>query len=81
MSIFINTFGLEEEIDIQSLELEGIQELVGGYFEQINVEGGLLMVNEDAIARNLPINEKASTLAGQSIRGNAIFATHEEVAS
>jgi hypothetical protein len=77
MARLINSFGLEEEIVLESLDQ--IQELIGGYFEQINVEGGLLMVNEDA--RNLPVNEKASILAKQQIRGNVIFATHAEVAS
>lgn len=79
MATFINSLGLEEEIELESLEQ--IQELVGGYFEQINVEGGLIMVNEDGIAKNLPLNDKASVLAKQTIRGNVIFATHEEVAS
>ena len=79
MARFINTFGLEEEIVLESLEQ--IQELIDGYFEQINVEGGLLMVNENAIEINLPVNEKASILANQPIRGNVIFATHAEVAS
>ncbi len=79
MARLINSFGLEEEIVLESLDQ--IQEFIGGYFEQINVEGGLLMVNEDAIARNLPVNEKASVLAKQPIRGNVIFATHAEVAS
>jgi hypothetical protein len=79
MAILINSFGLEEEIVLESLEQ--IQEFIGGYFEQINVEGGLLMVNENAIETNLPLNDKASVLAKQPIRGNVIFATHAEVAS
>jgi hypothetical protein len=79
MARFINTLGLEEEIVLESLEQ--IQELIDGYFEQINVEGGLLMINENAIEINLPVNEKASILAKQPIRGNVIFATHAEVAS
>lgn len=79
MAILINSLGTEEEIILESLEQ--IQEFIDGYFEQIHVEGGLLMVNEDAIERNLPVNEKASVLAKQPIRGNVIFATHAEVAS
>ncbi|MFL9456035.1 MULTISPECIES: DUF3846 domain-containing protein [Nostocales] len=79
MAKFIDISGTEKEINLESLEQ--IQEFIGGYFEQIDIEGGLLMVNEDAVEKNLPVNGKASTLAGQSIRGNAIFATHEEVAS
>ncbi|MBD2629650.1 DUF3846 domain-containing protein [Trichormus variabilis] len=79
MATLINSSGLEEEIVLESLEQ--IQELVDGYFEQINVEGGLLMINEDGIAKNLPLNDKASALAQQPIRGNVIFTTHAEVAS
>ncbi|MEJ6487775.1 hypothetical protein N0Y54_42160 [Nostoc punctiforme UO1] len=79
MAILINILGTEEEIILESLEQ--IQEFIDGYFEQIDIEGGLLMVNENAIERNLPVNEKASVLAKQPIRGNVIFATHTEVAS
>lgn len=79
MATLINSVGLEEEIVLESLEQ--IQAFIGGYFEQIHIEEGLLMVNEDAVAKNLPLNDKASILAKQPIRGNVIFATHAEVAS
>jgi hypothetical protein len=87
MATLIKTNGTEEQIILESLQQ--IQTLIDGYIEQINVDGGLLMINEDAmmpsasgaIAKNLPLNDKASALALQPIRGNVIFATHEEVAS
>jgi hypothetical protein len=77
MATLLKTDGTEEEIVLESLNQ--IQTLIDGYFEQINVEGGLLMVNEDGISRNLPLNDKASQLAQQPIRGDVIFATHDEV--
>ncbi|MTJ14704.1 hypothetical protein FJR11_19405 [Anabaena sp. UHCC 0187] len=84
MATLIKTTGTEEQIVLESLQQ--IQTLIDGYIEQINVDGGLLMINEDAmpsasgaIAKNLPLNDKASALAQQPIRGNVIFATHDEV--
>lgn len=77
MATLIKTTGTEEEIVLKNLQQ--IQTLIDGYFEQIDIEGGLLMVNEDGISRNLPLNDKASQLAQQPIRGDVIFATHDEV--
>ena len=77
MATLIKTNGTEEQIILESLQQ--IQTLIDGYIEQINVDGGLLMINEDAIAKNLPLNDKASALAKQPIKGDVIFATHDEV--
>jgi hypothetical protein len=77
MATLIKTSGTEEQIVLESLKQ--IQTLIDGYIEQINVDGGLLMINEDAIAKNLPLNDKASALAQQPIKGDVIFATHDEV--
>lgn len=77
MATLIKTNGTEEQIILESLQQ--IQTLIDGYIEQINVDGGVLMINEDGISQNLPLNDKASALAQQPIRGNVIFATHEEV--
>ncbi|MBD2132588.1 DUF3846 domain-containing protein [Sphaerospermopsis sp. FACHB-1094] len=77
MATLLKTDGTETKITLESLNQ--IQTLIDGYFEQVNVDGGLLMINEDAIAKNLPLNDKASQLAQQSIRGDVIFATHDEV--
>lgn len=79
MATLIKTNGTEEQIVLESLKQ--IQTLIDGYIEQVNVDGGVLMINEDGISQNLPLNDKASALAQQPIRGNVIFATHEEVAS
>jgi hypothetical protein len=77
MATLIKTTGIEEQIVLESLQQ--IQTLIDGYIEQVNVDGGLLMINEDAIAKNLPLNDKASALAQQPIRGDVIFATYDEV--
>jgi hypothetical protein len=77
MATLLKTNGTEEQIVLKNLKQ--IQTLIDGYFEQVNVDGGLLMINEDGISRNLPLNDKASQLAQQPIRGDVIFATHDEV--
>jgi hypothetical protein len=77
MATLIKTTGTEEKFILESLQQ--IQTLIDGYIEQINVDGGVLMINEDGISRNLPLNDKASALAKQLIRGDVIFATYDEV--
>ena len=80
MAKLIKVSGRETEIALESLEQ--IEEAIGGFFEQIEIDDDtILMMNEDAIAMNLPVNEKATKLAGQVVRGNVILASCEEVSS
>lgn len=53
--------------------LEEAQKLVGGYVQLIWVHQGQLLVDEDGIMKQLPINHRASRLAGQRIVGNAMY--------
>ena len=54
--------------------LRQAQQIVGGYVEVIRVQGGFLLVDEEARlkAKQIP-NQVASELAGQTILGTAIF--------
>ena len=54
--------------------LRQAQQIVGGYVEVVRVQGGFLLVDEEAgmKAKQTP-NQAASELAGQMILGNAIF--------
>jgi hypothetical protein len=80
MATLIKVSGTETEIDLESLEQ--IEEAIGGFFEQIEIDDDtILLINEDAIAMNLPVNQKATKLAGQVIKGNVILASCEEVGS
>ena len=54
--------------------LEEAQSVVGGTVELITLVGGSqLLCNEEGLIRNLPVNLKASSIAGQSIVGNVLI--------
>jgi hypothetical protein len=59
--------------------LEKLQEAVGGYFTfQPTLDGRTMAMNEEGIIQGLPINEAASKLAGQKVRGPvAVFGSEE----
>lgn len=53
--------------------LEEIQKFVGGYFEIIRAGQRLMYIHDDARRLDLPINQLASALAGQTILGNVLL--------
>ena len=61
----------------KKLSLEEMQAAVGGYIERVSVRGGEIYVDEDGIAKGLPLNQKASEIAGMDLRGNALVLARE----
>jgi hypothetical protein len=61
----------------KKLSLEEMQAAVGGYIERVTVRGGEIYVDEDGIAKGLPLNQKASEIAGMNLRGNALVLARE----
>lgn len=64
--------------------LKDMQEIVGGYIEVVHrlrnpaLKDCIMVVNEDGIPRNLPINHDASYAAGIPIRGDVFIMTRED---
>lgn len=57
----------------KKLTLEEMQRSIGGgYVERLTIKGGELYVDEDGIAKELPLNARASQLAGTTLRGDAL---------
>ena len=57
----------------EKISLESAQNTVGGYVERVRCpDGTVLLVNEEGRLNGLPVNEKASAIAGQMIVGNVI---------
>jgi len=53
--------------------LAELQAAVGGYVEAINLPAGFVMlVDEDGLMKQLPVNQRASQEAGRVIVGNAL---------
>lgn len=57
--------------------LEEVQEFVGGYVERLKLpHRTVMLMNEEGIPRNLPLNEKASSVAGRDILGDVVIMPH-----
>ena len=56
---------------------EELKDLIGGNFEIIQLDIGLLYIDENAVLTNKPINRQASILANYEILGNTVLWTIE----
>jgi uncharacterized protein YlzI (FlbEa/FlbD family) len=78
MATVINMNGASYEI--QDPTLESLQGVVGGYIEVLRLKNGkYLVVNEEGLMRNLPINPHASILYGSPIVGNVVICSKTEL--
>ena len=64
--------------DYNHVGLEAKQKAVGGYIEPVYTSEWVVLVNEDGLFRNLPVNHEASLLAGRVLVGDALVLTREE---
>jgi len=76
MATKIKWDGTESQINLKNHTL---QELVGGYAELVSCGEKRMLVNEDGRRLDLPMNKKASKLAGQIIVGDVVVCTSEEI--
>jgi hypothetical protein len=57
----------------ENISLKSAQETVGGYVERVRCpDDTILLINEEGLLEGLPVNEEASTIAGQMIVGDVI---------
>ena len=80
MPRYIKANGDEGE-EIKDLSLEMAQKLVGGYVEVVSPKltpGVVILVNEDGLRLNLPINPVGTGLYGDTIVGDIIILTKKE---
>jgi hypothetical protein len=79
MALILRSNGEREDIEPQgeneTLTLEQLQQIVGGFIEAIKVPHchNVLIVNEEGKFQNLPINVQASKLAQREIVGDAVI--------
>lgn len=63
----------------KNASLEYLQEKVNGYIESVNLPNNLSMiVNEEGVIFNLPVNIIASKLYNSYILGNAVIVKYNE---
>lgn len=54
--------------------LEEVQKMVGGLVERVRLQGGMvLLVNEEGIPRELPLNRYATQMVGFIVLGDAVI--------
>ena len=84
---WIKTDGTIEEIDLTSRDGDGdrlkqMQDAVGGWIELLYIntkKNEVMVVNEEGLLRRLPVNRRASKIAGQPIRGDVLFGKATEI--
>jgi len=60
--------------DIFTSEIKGLQDLVGGYVQEVHIlDGGVMLVDEDGLMKQLPPNPWATRIAGTPIVGTAVI--------
>lgn len=70
--LLLRADGSQDVLNDDSLPV--MQKAVGGLVEPVELpSGGLLLVNEEGLLQNLPVNPLATFLAGFPIVGDAVF--------
>lgn len=59
--------------------LKDLQAAVGGVIEEVSLDGGQLIVNEEGLLLNLPVNVIASELVRRHIVGDVVWLTGEDM--
>ena len=78
MARIIKVDGTSEEIE--NMSFADMQAAVGGYVAVINLpKGKILVVDEDGLPKQKPINVTASTIAGQMIVGDVVLANQGDI--
>ena len=76
-AIHLKYNGDQEDIELDNDNLlKALQEAVDGYIEIVRIPGDsnmILVVNEDGLLKQLPVNAIASAIARQPIVGNAVM--------
>jgi Domain of unknown function (DUF3846) len=82
MASLITASGAKSTIDIKGLDWQDITKAIGAeYFEMVRLPftTDVMLVDEEGILRNKPINSLASIIAKQPIVGDVIIATQDEI--
>lgn len=82
MGLLIRPDGTKEHIipeDGEAFSLEEMQKYVEGYIELIpDLDGRIIIANEEGKLNNMPINMTATKMWGDVLVGNVLFLNKEE---
>lgn len=76
MALILKADGQHEHRD--HLTFEESQKIVGGYVQPVYMEDRTILVNEEGMMRDLPINLPASRMANQQLLGDVIVLSLKE---
>jgi len=83
MAMFIKSNGETKNVSPKNgndYQLDELQNYVGGLIEIIHLgDNYIMVVNEEGLLNNLPLNINASVLSGMNIVGNVILCNENEV--
>lgn len=80
MAKLIKANGVSQD-DYPITNLKSMQDAVGGYIEPLYTSQVVILVNEEGLLQNLPLNIECSAMAGQPLVGDCLVLTHKEWAS
>ena len=63
----------------KTFSLEELQDIVGGYIEEVRLNGQIMFVNEEGLLDGLKANRIASLEARRTIVGDVVICRNEEV--
>jgi len=82
MATLITTTGEVREVrptNAKTFSLEELQTFVGGYIEEVRLNGKIMFVNEEGLLEGLAANRIASLEARRTIVGDVLVCHNEEV--
>lgn len=79
MEYLIETTSTDFENYDGKIELEDLQEAVGGLIEVVHLQSSIMIVNEEGLILELPFNPMASNIANMPIVGDAVLLTAESI--
>ena len=73
--ITIKVDGTRSVESVETIDLDFLQEAVGGYIEAVGLSSyeATMYVNEEGLIRGLPMNPLASEIAGQLLVGDVVI--------
>lgn len=77
MAVLIKSDGSQHDYPNYTT-LEGKQAAVGGLIQPVYLDNKVLLVNEEGLIHQLPLNETASAMAQQILVGDILLLTMEE---
>ena len=75
----ITTLDTDFKPYLDEVELGPLQRAVGGLIEVVHLQSSIMIVNQEGLILDLPLNPMASNIAGMPILGDVVLLTNESM--